>query len=57
LGYQIHIQRKQRGLESHASSRHRGFAAGVTRANHHHIVLFSERRHRFISILQVKEAS
>jgi hypothetical protein len=51
LSDQVNIKREQGGFQPHAGGRHGSLAAGMTRAYHHHIVLFGEQRHRLISIL------
>ena len=42
LGDQVEVHGDERGLEAHARGGHGGLAAGVTGADHDHIVLFGE---------------
>src|SRR5258707_95699 len=42
---QIDVESKQGGLQPHAGGGHGGFAAGVSGADHHYVVLFAELQH------------
>src|SRR5262249_43777574 len=51
---QVDVERKQSGLQPQAGRGHGGLAAGVSGADHHHIVLFGKLQHGSVSILQAK---